>query len=238
MPDCHLPVHDKKAFSLMLDIAADFSPDEVVIIGDFFDCASVSDYMQDPTKAYSLLKDEVAEAHKSLRFFHEAIGPAKVVFLEGNHENRIFRYQCTYASKLGGIIKTEEALQLPKAWKFIPYGPRNIHRCGPKLIATHGSLCGSFPAKAMASKYGISVIFGHTHRVQNFTIRNVNGHRIEGINIGWLGDLETAAEYIKNVADWSHAFAVGYFEPNGEYHIQTIEIEGYKCVFDGKLYAR
>jgi hypothetical protein len=35
IPDTHAPFHDKKAFALMLEVAKEVRPDEVVVLGDF-----------------------------------------------------------------------------------------------------------------------------------------------------------------------------------------------------------
>lgn len=235
MPDTHAPFHDKRAFSVMLKIAKDFDPHEVIILGDFFDCYSISDYTQDPTKAFNRLEEELVQAREPLNELVRTITPSKWVFIQGNHEFRVDRYINTYASKLGGMFSVRSILGIPKAFEWVPWGPKNFYKAG-KLIVTHGTLHNKHVAAAMSAKYGTSVLFGHTHRIQESTTRNVHGDRIKGVTIGWLGDLERAAEYITNVADWSHGFAVSYHKPGGEYFLQTIEIEKYEAVFNGKLY--
>lgn len=218
----------------MLDVARTFKPDEVVYLGDFFDCYCVSDYTKNPIANFALLEDELKPGRKLLSEVERVSRAKSYVFLQGNHEERIDRYIATYASKLAGNLETRKILGIPDHYKWFPYGMKNHYRMG-KLIATHGTLCGQYPAAAMARKYGSSILFGHTHRVQEFQIRNASGDVFRGINIGWLGDLETAAEYIKNVADWCHGFAVGWFNTAGDFWIQTIPIINYECVFNHAL---
>lgn len=237
IPDTHAPFHDMRAFRLMLDVAKDFKPHEVVYLGDFFDCYSVSQYDKDPEKNFKLLEEELIEGRELLDLVERTTNADKYVFLSGNHENRIDRYVATYAGKLGGLVKTREILQVPSKYEWLPYGQKGHYRCG-KLIATHGSLCNKHVAFGMAAKYGSSVIFGHTHRIQEFNLRNIHGATIKGVTIGWLGDGRKAAEYVNNVADWSHGFAVGYFKPSGGFFLQTIEIQDYQCVFNGRLYVK
>jgi len=42
IPDAHIPFHDKQAYGLMLKVAQDVMPDEIVILGDYGDFNSVS----------------------------------------------------------------------------------------------------------------------------------------------------------------------------------------------------
>lgn len=236
IPDTHSNNHDKKAWSCMLDVVSQFRPDEVVYLGDFWDCYSVSDFTKNPSYNFQLLEEEL-KAGRELLSQVERISRAKsYVFLAGNHEARIDRYIATYASKLAGNLVTREILGVPKHYKWFPYGMKNHYNMG-KLIATHGTLCGQNPAAAMVKKYGCSVVFGHTHGCQEYTIRNAKGENFTAYNIGWLGD-ESAAEYIQNFPNWSHGFGIAHFKPNGEFYFQTITIKNYECVFNNTLISR
>lgn len=236
-PDTHTPEHDVKCVTLALDVLKDFGPDEVVILGDFFDCYTVSQYSKDPKSQYKLLEEELVEGRKLLNQIIKSVPRAEIVFLSGNHEFRIDRYVANNAAALGGTINTRDVLQLPKKVKFYPYGFKNRHQCG-KLIATHGTLCSRHCCAAMLQKYGCSVVFGHTHRVQEFNIRKADGERIKAVTCGWLGDNDKAADYVLNVHDFSHGFAIGHFKSNGDFFLQTIEIEKYELVYEGKLYGK
>ncbi len=234
-PDTHTPFHDEKAVGLALQVLRDFGPDEVVILGDFFDCYTVSQYSKDPKNQYKLLETELEAGRDLLNKIF--IACPNVVFLSGNHENRIDRYVAQNAGALGGSINTRDVLRLPRQVKFYPYGHKNRHQCG-KLIATHGTLCSRHCCASMLLKYGTSVIFGHTHRIQEFNIRRADGDRIKAVTCGWLGNHEEAAEYIMNVHDFSQGFALGYFpKQNGDFFLETVEIENHQLIFNGKLYG-
>lgn len=234
VPDTHAPFHDRRAWKIFLQVARDFKPEEVVILGDFFDCYTISAYTQDPKKGARVLADEIAEGTTVLQELISACRGASFVFIEGNHEDRIRRYIRENAPKLEGIIDTRDILRLPKDFHFVPWGPKNFYKAG-KLVATHGSLCNKHVAHAMVTKYGASVIFGHVHRIQEYNVRNVHGERFKGITCGWLGDVDRAAEYVTNVADWSHGFALVWFKPNGDFFIQVVEIYNDQAVWEGKL---
>jgi hypothetical protein len=136
---------------------------------------------------------------------------------------------------LGGSIHTRDVLQLTPNWKYIPYGKKNVHHCGPKLIATHGSICGANVCAAMLKKYGTSVIFGHTHKWQMAQHKDVHGDRKIAMTAGWLGDGDHAEEYINNVSDAQHGFVLATFKPNGDFFLHPVEIVKHQLIWDGKL---
>jgi len=234
VPDSHWPFIDRKAWNCMVSVAEAFRPDEIVILGDFWDCYCISDYTKDPARNFKLLEEELIEGRVALDELERKTKAKSMVFLQGNHEQRIDRYVATFAGKLGDFIQPKEVLKIPNYYKWYPYGMRGHHRMG-KLIATHGSLTNKHVAYGMVAKYGASVLFGHTHKIQEFQVRNINGEVHRGINIGWLGDVDRAAEYVKNVADWCHGFALGWFKPNGEFWTQTIPIIRGECVYGDAL---
>lgn len=235
IPDCHFPEVDMRAWAVMLDVASQFKPDEVVYLGDFHDVYSCSDYTKDPLKNINLLRHELEPGQAAMAQVEKITKAKSFVFLEGNHENRIERYVATYASKLAGITSTRDILGIPRHYKYYPYGMKNHHHMG-KLVATHGSVCGQHAAAAMLRKYGQSVVFGHTHRTQEYRTRNLKGEEFAAFNIGWLGDATKAAEYIKNVPDWSHGFGIAHFKTSGDFFFQTISISPQgECLYHGEL---
>lgn len=239
VPDVHSPFHDKTAWKLFLSIAKDFKPDIVVIHGDFFDFYSVSRHDKDPLVDFKLWKDEMKEARCVLADI-ESLKARTQVFLEGNHEKRLQNYISNECPKLSGIYKTPELLGLDESWLYLPYGQDNHYKIG-KLICTHGSRAGENPAASMVKKYRSSVAFGHTHRIQEYSIKNAHGEEFVGLNIGWLGSERRAAEYIKDFADWSHGFMLSWHRDNGSFYYQLIKIQHNKtecsALFGGEVYS-
>lgn len=235
VPDVHAPNHNARAFNLMLEVAKDFKPDEVVIYGDFFDAYSVSFHSKNPLKTYQTIEHELEDSRPVLYKLAQTVPRAKLVFLCGNHELRIQRYLRAYAPMLSRSVNLEDLLKLPRGTRFYPYGKKNRHFMG-KLMATHGTLYNKHVAHSMLAKYGCSISFGHTHRSQEYNSINVHGDRLKAITFGWLGDIEQAGEYIDDVADWVTAFGISYHFPNGDFTWQTIEIQNNRLVFNGDIY--
>src|SRR3954468_24609180 len=149
IPDSHWPYCDARSFDLMLDVMRDFRPHEVVVLGDFWDCETVSNYTKDPKSQYRLLEEELEPGRRAIQRIMNAGKDCSYVFLEGNHEQRISRYVASNASALGGTISTRDVLKIPKEWRYYSYGHGGFHRCGPKLIATHGSIFNRHVAMSM-----------------------------------------------------------------------------------------
>jgi len=239
VPDTHAPSHDKSAFALLLKVVRDLAPwHYCIVLGDFFDCYSVSDYRKAPEKTFQLLSEELKDGKRILGGLTRATNAKEYVFCEGNHEARIRKYINTYACRLGNLMNTRDILGIPKHWKYLEYGQHNHYEVGD-IVCTHGSVCGKYPAANMLAKYGKSVVFGHTHKVQMHVQRTVDGKELQAVSCGWLGDHYDAGEYVSNVADWSLAFAVGYFY-GGTSWIDVIRImkhgAKYCAVYGGKLY--
>lgn len=241
IPDVHSPWHDVCALDLMLQVAKDFKPDQVVILGDFFDFYSVSRHDKDPVKDYKLFSQELKEARETLELVIDKTNAKSYVFLEGNHERRLEKYISNNAPKLGGIFKSQEVLGLPNNFLYLPYGQTNYYKLG-KLVCTHGARGGENPAASMVKKHRASVLFGHCHRIQEFHITNVNGEDFVALTPGWLGDQRKAAEYILDIADWSKGFGLTWHKDNGDFFYQLVKIndtkKSYECMFNSVVYQR
>jgi hypothetical protein len=234
IPDCHFPHVDNKAFRLMVHFATDFQPDEVVILGDFFDVACVSRFDNDPRKDHRFLSDELAYGISHLKEMDTLFPNANFIFLEGNHETRIKHYLFKNAPKLSDQIDMKQILGVPERWKYFPYGRLGAYRHG-NWLAVHGTIYNKHVASSMVLKYGCNVIFGHVHRMQESFYTRFDGTVLKAMSPGWLGD-ETEADYIKDFPDWQKGFAVGYFKKDGKGFVQNVSIVNGELIAEGRLY--
>ncbi len=238
IPDVHLPNHDSAAWRIMLLAAKDFKPDEVVILGDFFDCYSVSRYDKHPSKMYLDLEEELHTGITAVERLLNLLKPKKLYFLEGNHEKRVSDYLKNNAPLLVGTMKEpKELFGLPPKCIYVPYGIGGyINFDG--LYAMHGFVTGkNTPAKSL-DRYGRSVIYGHTHQLGEAHKQILDGPTIRAFNCGWLGDMEKAADdYVKDIASWTHGFATGIFPKSGKWTINLHTIIDYEVTVSGKTYG-
>lgn len=101
LSDIHIPYHDKTALVTALQWGKDARADTIILNGDIADFFSVSFWEKDPRKR------RFAEELKAVQAFMETIRDtfpkARIVFKEGNHEERWQRYMFVKAPELLGI---------------------------------------------------------------------------------------------------------------------------------------
>ncbi len=238
IPDCHIPYEDKRAYQLMLDVAVDIDPDEVIILGDFADFYGINAHGKDPSISETL-QDELFEVRQRLSELKRLFPKAKRVFIEGNHCYRLARYIGRVCPDLYGMVTVESLLELKcYGFKFVPYGPNQQYSVlGSTLIARHEPLAGGMHhAASTARKAMKSVIYGHTHQIQENQVVAIDGENYRAISSGWLGDkYHPVFNYVKNHHQWALGFSV-VTSIGGTWFNQLVHIINYKCVCDGFIY--
>ena len=89
--DVHIPFEDKNAVRILKNFTRWFEPDHIFFVGDIIDFYNISTFDKNPERLNQLQND----IDKTVDFLLDmrVIAPqAKMVYLEGNHENRITRY--------------------------------------------------------------------------------------------------------------------------------------------------
>jgi len=158
IPDCHIPYENKQAYDLMLNVAYDIQPDEIVILGDFADFYWASSHGKHPDML-STFQHEIDEVNYRLDELDFLFPDSKKRFLQGNHEYRLERYLQDKAPDFFGYVNCEELFHLSERpnWSWHKYGPNQaIQVLGSKLYARHEPLGSS--AKATANKAMCSLV--------------------------------------------------------------------------------
>jgi predicted phosphodiesterase len=241
IPDCHIPYEDKRAYDLMLKVAIDIDPDEIVILGDYADFYAVNSHGKDAELGVSTLMDEVYEVILRLKELNKLFPKAKKVYIEGNHEYRLARYINARCPDLYGAVDIQSILELSAlGYEYVPYGPDQKYPVlGSKLLARHEPLAGGkHVAQNTVEKAMHSVIFGHTHRIQEAQVVTIDGDNYRGISSGWLGDKNSPVfGYVKGHHQWAHAFSCLTVLEDGTWFNNLTHIIDYKCIYDGYLYT-
>lgn len=232
--DFHCPWFDAAAVKIFLDIGSQFRPDQVILAGDFQDVYLPSKYRKSPHKLFTFIDDELEKGRELLSKI-EKLKAKKYYYLEGNHE---FRLTADVFDKIGYLsryLNPRELLKIPKGWAYLPYG-KKCHVDIPNLVVTHGVKCPKHSAYNYLINYQTSVLFGHTHRTQTYSMTNYRGEVLTAFNIGWLGDPETAAEYVKDVANATQSFAL-VWASRAITEVQIVRIDKGRALFNGKIFA-
>lgn len=240
IPDCHRPFHDKRAYSLMIQVFKSMSLDEICILGDYADIYNLTGHGKDAGLVTSLV-NEIEDVNAGLDELDKLFPKTKKVYLQGNHEFRFERYVNNKCPELFGVTQFDYLLNINKRnnWKYINYGPNQKHKIlNSYLTARHEPLASS--AKATASKALCSLVYGHIHRIEESHIVGLDGSNHVCFSVGWLGDksLDKIFGYVKTHHQWQLGFGLVFVdEKTGYFYHQKIHIlDNYTCVVNGKLY--
>lgn len=218
LSDYHAPFQDKEAEKAVFSFLKSRDIDTIILNGDILDFYDVSSFDKDPNRINSLQK----ELDISYRFFKKlrTLKPeAKIVFIKGNHENRIERYLKKHPE-----LFSLDALKLPNLLRLaefdIGYEPK-AYKLG-SLKITHGSIVrkySGYTAKAELEKNDCSGISGHSHRLSAYYYKTPSRY-LAWYESGCLCDINP--EYADN-PNWTQGFIYGWVNKDS-YSIVPIPI--------------
>lgn len=240
--DLHFPYHCPWAVDLSIKIVTVVQPEQVIVDGDLIDFYQLSFFDRDPARlAECALQDEIDMGVAYLRRLRQA-SPAgtKIVFVPGNHEDRLRRYLWRKGPELSSL----RALSLPSLLCLdelgIEYQPDEVSLANDNLVVKHGSVVRPVAGQSAMGElarefYARSTVTGHTHRLGQGYVRHVKG-AVMGMEVGCLCNLRPSSDYIRN-ANWQNG--MGDIEVDGDtFHAATIpflgEGAGMKALVDGK----
>lgn len=227
--DVHIPYEDRTAIECAFSIIRSIQPDNVVLIGDIIDFYTVSKYAKDPTRI-NTLQEEIDQTYQFLSEVRDVAPKARIIYMEGNHEDRLNRFLMTKAPELY-CLRFMQVARLLRLNDF-----KMEYNDGHEVIGdttfTHGHIVrkhSAYSARAMAEEYG-TVLFGHTHRLGMHHKRDGRGDMI-AIENGCLCELDPG--YVKGIADWQQGFTViTYIDDHSAY--EQVRIYNGQAIFRGK----
>lgn len=192
--------------------------DEVIQLGDFMDFNVISSHNKDNLRAVanaSVRRDYDAGNRVLDRWQKLHWGPLTI--LEGNHDFRIERY-IDARPELEGLLEVPVGLGLKsRGIKWIPSWSKGLVYKKGKANFLHGLYTSDHHAKAMVSKFGMNVFYGHMHDEQSYSLtRYGDNSTIVGQSLGCL--CKYRQYYAKNRPNrWQQAIAEFYIQPNGNF---------------------
>lgn len=108
-------IHDRECDPFwrrcFVDTARRLKPDVICLNGDIFDLPEFSKYPVDPREW--AVTDRIVWVHKFLAELREACPDAEIVFIEGNHEFRLFRHLSEATPALKTILGDLHGMTIP-----------------------------------------------------------------------------------------------------------------------------
>lgn len=213
IPDCHIPFHDKLVWETILAVGRHLRPDIVVIIGDFADCYAISFHPKSPERKLNF-KSEIEAASDELDRV-EALGVPRVIFCEGNHENRLNRYLAQRAPELHGLLSVRDLLRVDErpGWEWVPY--QSWVKVGKVAYSHEVGECGKYTAQRTLDAFGDNIVVGHSHRGGVAYGGTVEGSKHVALNVGWAGDA-AAVDYMHAAKTRAWQAGFGLVEQDAE----------------------
>lgn len=241
------PTHDEKAISVVLSVIEYVQPETIVCVGDNLDLPEMGKYLTTP--AYQQTTQAAIDRATSFCAQMRKAAPfAKIIWLAGNHEERMPKYLLTNAAAAYGLRKGNT----PESWPVltVPYlcrmeeydvdyrpgYPASDYWINEKLRVIHGDRVKSAGSTAHVylNNEKTSVIYGHIHRIETAfkTREDFNGPRtIMAASPGCLARIDGAVPSTKGGVDldgrpltryenWQQGFAVVTYETEGEHRFQ------------------
>lgn len=171
------PIHDERAIGVALAVIRAERPDLVVLVGDNLDGAELGKYRLSPAfqRTTQASIDRLATLCAELR---DAAPEARIVWLAGNHEERLPNYlldnaAAAFGLKRGNLPESWPVLSMPYLCRmdehgveYLPGYPASTFWINQRLRVIHGDKVasgGSTAHKYLATEK-TSVLYGHVHR--------------------------------------------------------------------------
>lgn len=240
--DLHGQHMDPAAFAAFVRDVASIKPAEIVLLGDWIDCAGwLSEHptlhMPETTGSFA---DDVAAGNQTLDAIQHAAPGSRVYYLEGNHEWRVIktilkmtRGHKTDAIWLMNLIGLKRLLNLDeRRITFVRHDEmmpgvkvRGTLRLGDWYF-THGAFRRG-GANAVRGNLGAlkrNFCQGHVHRRTHVTQQSADQQEIHGHCFGCLCQFQPY--YMENATtDWAHGYGLQMVNKDGTATTWSVPIE-------------
>jgi predicted phosphodiesterase len=227
--DAHWPFHDLRreadgtysgAYLTAIEWLRNCGVDTLLLNGDMMDCYNLSSHEKvENNRSWKWELDAARTMVKHLRqFFGDKV---RIVYREGNHEERLKRYLAQKAKELEGTIILEEMLGLHE--QGIEWVDERAKVKAGKLWIDHGHEWfgggGVNPARNYRMKAVDNVMVGHVHKTSTDLFRRpLDGTFIAGWSVGCLCDLNPRYAPRNN---WNHGVALVELEAQGNFTVHN-----------------
>lgn len=230
LSDVHLPYHDRPTLELAVREARRRGVAGVLLNGDVLDSHEISDHDKDPgAPRYAR---EIEKGRQFLGWLRGQCPRARVIYREGNHEDRLPRYIERNAPALSGI----DGVSLPAFLRLADYGvewvaDKRVVWLG-KLPTLHGHEYrggggGVNPARWLYLRARYVAMCGHFHRTGfHHEGRNIRGKAEAAWSLGCTCQL--SPRYMP-LNGWNHGFALVEVAGDGSFVVDN------KRVREGKI---
>ncbi len=220
LSDPHIPYHDLRTIRSWLAEAKRMAAKTLLLNGDVLDFYQLSAFVKDPQMPR--LAEEVTKGRQFLEYLRSEFPRARIVYKEGNHDERLKRYLMTVAPELLGLDGIRlEVLLGAKDHGVEWVEDKRVVMCG-KLPVIHGHEYrgggGVMPARWLYLRTGESALMGHFHQPSFYSFRTLQGKEVGMWSVGCACHLSPLYAPLNQ---WAHGWAMIELDADGGYHVHN-----------------
>lgn len=236
------PLHDRRCWDLAVQVAQRVQPSIILLLGDMLDLAPWSTKYADGADLRGTTQPTLAELHWWLAQLRLASPGARILYLEGNHEDRIAKALRQLLAEAEGVRPAgeEDGPAMLSVERLLNLESIDVEYVGPydaehwlwdTVRVHHGEKVrakGGATASAVVSAASHSEIFGHVHRLELAcrTLHGPEGERtLWAMSPGTIARIDGAVPSAVSRVDWQQGLAVIERDASGRLYPQLLTIE-------------
>lgn len=192
LSDIHFGDHNENALNMAYRLMAHRQPDVIVVGSDTADFSVISSFKPSPDNDEQI-DDELDELRRywipHIDTLRSVAPKAALVYILGNHEQRIYDHMADSAPKLRKTVERAWVEMVSYQGRVMWLGRTEEVEVG-NLLVKHGDKANEHVAKALleAESYQVSVMAGHVHRLNTY-YRMGRKYAVSGVTGGCLCNL-------------------------------------------------
>lgn len=259
--------HSEQAISIAMQIVdyanQQFGVDTIVNLGDTLDLPAQSRHHQEIAFQNST-NLAIQRGYEYLAQQRATCPDAQIVFLEGNHDCRIYKY---LAERAPAVVTMKRGGETPDNWPVnslphllrmdelnVTYAsgyPAGEFWLNKNLRCIHGdrvNSSGSTAMKYINSNHHISTIYGHIHRIETLYHTNHTSQgparnaafspgclcRVDGAVPSVKGGITPNESPVTYWENWQQGLGFAWYKESGEFTLQSVPILDDWAVFMGQ----
>jgi hypothetical protein len=245
--------HDRKALSVVLQVARSEIFDRIVVMGDVLDLADWSDKFLRSPEMYFCTQPAIVEASWYLGQLRMTTG-GPIDDIEGNHDVRLKKsmikhFLQAYDLRAADRLEEDPPMSVPALLGLERLGinyvgdyPKGRVKLNDRVVLKHGDIARgkqNATANAMLTKAQTTVGCGHIHRFETSTKTIWDGDDYKYANafsVGCLCKIDGTVPGSKLEESWQQGFAVMNYHEDGSHHLETYPIENGRAFYQGELF--
>lgn len=250
------PMHDRTAMDAVIALAKEMQPTNIVLLGDMLDLAPWSTRFPRKPEYRQTTQPAIDELHWWLADLRSVAPSSKILYLAGNHEERISKAAVELLPEATGVAPALETDPVLSLNRLLHLDRLDIDYVGPygadwwlwpesnsPVRVTHGNKVrggagGTATAIAKSSRW--SEVYGHIHKVEMVqkTFHGPNGPQtVTALSPGCLVRVPGPTPGVSLTPDWQQGVGVAILDENtNDVHMHLLPITNGRIVWNGKVF--